>query len=82
MKGLSDVCLYLEKTYLISIANMRPIDEESNFHGVRNLSPVGCASFWQIGLRILRHYLGKMDLKDQIISGVLSLIKTERDNPT
>jgi hypothetical protein len=82
MKSLSDVCLYLEKTYLISISNMRPLDEELIMPGVRNLSPVGCASFWQIGLRFLRHYLGKMDLKDQIVSGVLHLIENERDNPT
>ena len=81
MKSLSDVCLYLEKTYLITVMNMQPLDDLI-IPEARNLSPVGSASFWQIGLRFLRDYLGKMNLKDQIIAGVLHLIHKERDNTT
>lgn len=46
--------------------------------GVRNLSPVGFTSFWMIGLNFLRENIGKIDLKDKLIEGILDLIETDR----
>ena len=81
MKSMSDMCLYLERTYLITGLNMSFMNE-SKQGSFRNLSPVGSCSLWQLGLRFLRVYLGEIDLKDKLINGVLALIKQERLNST
>ena len=49
MKQISDVFLYLERTYLISAQNMNFINaqpDEIELSTFRNLSPVGHSSFW------------------------------------
>jgi len=67
MKGISEVFVYLEKTFLVS----------SSFD---NASFGGSRSFWEIGLHFLREHLSKMNLKDKITNGVLDLIRKERKN--
>lgn len=80
MKQLSDVFLYLERTYLISEQNHSLVDEDwaMDSNEVRNLSPVGHTSFWHIGLKFLRQNLGQIELKDKLVSGILNLITSER----
>tara|TARA_B110000285_G_C14999725_1_gene550794 strand:+ start:271 stop:567 length:297 start_codon:yes stop_codon:yes gene_type:complete len=40
----------------------------------------GCSSFWLIGLKILRENIGKIDLKEKLISGIIELIAQDRIN--
>jgi len=40
----------------------------------------GCSSFWLIGLKILRENIGKIDLKEKLISGIIDLIAQDRIN--
>ena len=69
--------LYLEKTYLLRHQNGQNdrsiIMEESSLYG-------DCSSFWLVGLKILRENIGKIDLKEKLISGIIELIAQDRIN--
>jgi len=79
LRSVCDIFIFLEKTYLVSGQNMTQ-EEVPSSPLVRNLSPCGFSSFWQIGLNFLRFYMSQIELKDKLISGILDLIKQERQN--
>ena len=69
--------LYLEKTYLNR--NEEHQDDQIMLASESSLSG-GCSSFWLIGLKILRENIGKIDLKEKLISGIIELIAQDRIN--
>jgi hypothetical protein len=77
MKSVSDAFLFLERSYLAGPQNVSIADDLTEIAG-RNLSPVGHVSFWQIGLKFVRLSISSIDLKDQLINGILLLIQKER----
>ena len=83
MQGVRDIFSYLERMYLVSPLNRKDNAAEDQINssaGVRNLSPVGYTSFWMIGLNFLRENIGKIDLKDKLIDGILDLIENNRNS--
>ena len=73
--------MYLEKTYLMSDQNKvdQLQDDQIMLTQEANLSN-GCSSFWLIGLKVLRENIGKIDLKEKLISGIIDLIAQDRIN--
>jgi hypothetical protein len=81
MRNIRDMFLYLEKTYLMSDQNKvdQLQDDQIMLTQEASLSN-GCSSFWLIGLKILRENIGKIDLKEKLISGIIDLIAQDRIN--
>ena len=83
MQSVRDIFSYLERMYLVSPQNRQDLvnnDQISSSQVVRNLSPVGFTSFWMIGLNFLRENIGKIDLKDKLVDGILNLIENDRNS--